>query len=204
MFLEENYYKHDKISLKETILYLKQDNKVRMRFLDKSPNLANTIASLLSPNMMVITSYRLAHYFLGKKLSFLARILYNLSIIFFGCEILPCCEIGPGFFLGHVVGTLILAKIGKNACIYGKVTIGGRGEKICDKGWLGGPVIGDNVTIGIGATILGHFRIGDNVFIKTMSLVTDALPDNAIAGGIPAIVSKKKRTKSNNDGAEVK
>ena len=63
MFLEENYYKHDKISLKETILYLKQDNKVRMRFLDKSPNLANMIASLLSPNMMVITSYRLSHYF---------------------------------------------------------------------------------------------------------------------------------------------
>lgn len=40
------------------------------------------------------------------------------------------------------------------------------------------PVIGDNVTIGAGAIILGGVRIGNNVNIGAGAIVVDDVPDN--------------------------
>lgn len=42
----------------------------------------------------------------------------------------------------------------------------------------GVPVIGDNVTIGAGAIILGGVRIGNNVNIGAGAIVVDDVPDN--------------------------
>ena len=70
---------------------------------------------------------------------------------------------GPnGIIIGHDV------RIGKNAIICQRVTITHGG----------GCIIGDNVFIGAGATILGHVRIGNNVKIGANCVVTEDLPDN--------------------------
>lgn len=63
------------------------------------------------------------------------------------------------------------ASIGKNAVIYHQVTIG--------EGRNGAPQIGDNVTIGAGAKILGNIKIGNNVMIGAGSIVTKDVPDNS-------------------------
>jgi serine O-acetyltransferase len=48
------------------------------------------------------------------------------------------------------------------------------------------PTIGDNVTIGAGAKVLGGINIGDNVTIGANAVVTKSLPDNVVAAGVPA------------------
>lgn len=41
------------------------------------------------------------------------------------------------------------------------------------------PVIGDNVTIGAGAIVLGGIKVGNNVNIGAGAIVLDDVPDNS-------------------------
>lgn len=91
-------------------------------------------------------------------------------------------EIGLSAFLGanahfpHLTGIVISDKVqtGKNVTIHQNVTIGVKSNNDYNVA-----IIGDNVTIGAGACILGGVKIGDNVKIGAMSLVLDDIPDNA-------------------------
>jgi acetyltransferase-like isoleucine patch superfamily enzyme len=52
--------------------------------------------------------------------------------------------------------------------------------------------IGHNVWIGYGACLLRGVTVGDNSVIGTSSVVTCDLPENAVAGGIPAKVIRMR------------
>ena len=67
------------------------------------------------------------------------------------------------------------AVIGENCIILHQVTIAGKHGKA--------PIIGDNVTIGTGAKILGGVKIGNNVTIGANTVVTKDVPDNKIVVG---------------------
>jgi serine O-acetyltransferase len=91
-----------------------------------------------------------------------------------------------GLYIPHPVGTVIGAtKIGHNATILQGVTLG---AKEIDISYLPAnrPTIGDNVTIGAGAKVLGGIFIGDNVTIGANAVVTKSLPDHVVAAGVPA------------------
>ena len=55
-------------------------------------------------------------------------------------------------------------------------------------------VIGNNVWIGSHATILGGVTIGDNAVIAAGAVVTRDVPENTVAGGVPAKIIKKIET----------
>ena len=52
-------------------------------------------------------------------------------------------------------------------------------------------VVGNNVWIGTGATILAGVTIGDNSVIGAGSVVTKSIPSNVIAVGVPCKVMRK-------------
>lgn len=54
------------------------------------------------------------------------------------------------------------------------------------------PLIGDNVSIGSGAVVVGPIIIGNNVLIGANSYVDKDLPDNAVVAGIPAKIIRYK------------
>ncbi len=178
MLLSDSYYEPRKISLRETLSFLREDNAARLSALDKEPTAVNQIRNLLSPSLLAILLHRLAHYFHTKGWRLLADPFYLANIVLFGCDIIPASRIGPGFYLAHTVGTTIHARIGRGVTIFGQAALGGRGEKDTDRGWLGGPVIGDHVTLGWGATVIGPLKIDDNIFIKARAMVTDSVRDD--------------------------
>lgn len=49
-------------------------------------------------------------------------------------------------------------------------------------------IIGNNVHIGIGSTIMPGVRVGDNVIIGCSSVVTHDVPNNSVVAGVPAKV----------------
>ena len=51
---------------------------------------------------------------------------------------------------------------------------------------LGGPVIEDNVSIGAGANILPHVKIGYNSIVGAGALVTKNVPAGKVVMGVPA------------------
>jgi serine O-acetyltransferase len=188
--IKENLFEHPKCTLKQLFLLLHEDNIVRLKFMHKKPGFGNALVSYLSPSMGAVVLFRFAHYFYCKRITILSRFFYAMNIVIFGCDITPPSKIGPGLHVAHVVAVAIHGQIGKNALIYGQATIGGSGDGSSKRGWLGGPVIGDNFTIGFGAKVLACVDIGDNVFIGAMSLVTKDVPDNAFMFGIPAKVMR--------------
>ena len=54
------------------------------------------------------------------------------------------------------------------------------------------PVLGDYVAFGPGAKAFGKLTIGNNVFVAPNAVVTKDIPDNCIAGGVPAKILKYK------------
>lgn len=64
---------------------------------------------------------------------------------------------------------------------------------------LGKTRVGDNFYAGLGAKILGSVNIGNNVMIGANAVVTHDIPDNVVAGGIPAKVIKIKDKPTSSD-----
>lgn len=101
---------------------------------------------------------------------------------------IPLNVAGPGLRIDHW-GFLAInndAKIGKNCHIFGDVTIG-----VKDNQTAGAPIIGDNVTIGAGARIIGPITIASNCVIGANAVVTrDFLKEGSVIAGIPAKLIK--------------
>lgn len=122
-----------------------------------------------------------------KNIPLLPRLMQQLNRFIFACDIPRSVKIGEGTIFAHSgLGCVIHsnAKIGKNCKIQQNVTIGGRGQ-------YGTPVIGNNVFIGAGATIIGGIKIGDNATIGAMTLVLKDVDENETVVGIPARGVKK-------------
>ena len=81
-------------------------------------------------------------------------------------------RLGGGISINHGHSLEINAKeIGRNLHVFQNVTIGSRNSPAT-------PIIGDNVTIGAGAVVLGNIRVGNNVKIGANAVVVDDVPDN--------------------------
>jgi len=102
----------------------------------------------------------------------------------FSIEISSSMKLGKKLYLPHPNGIIIHPKtiIGDNCRILQQVTIGNN----ISKGKDNLPVIGNNVTIGAGAKIIGPCKIGNNVVIGANSVVVKDIPDNYIVAGVPA------------------
>lgn len=90
--------------------------------------------------------------------------------------------IGRGIFIQHGFATIVSAKtIGENCWINQQVTIGYKSKD-------GAPIIGDNVTINVGAKVLGNIRIVNNVKIGANAVVLKDVPDNCTGVVVPAYI----------------
>lgn len=129
--------------------------------------------------------YRLSYQLQRKQVRMLPGILSRLNITLHGFDVPSRVEIGPGLYVPHPVGTVIMAeRIGSNLSLISSITIGMRHEQAF-------PRIGDNVFIGAGARVLGKIVIGDNVNIGANAVVLQDIPSNCTAVGIPAKVYQK-------------
>jgi serine O-acetyltransferase len=137
--------------------------------------------TILFPRIRAVVYYRLSQLFVRKGLGPLAFAAENRAIRSSGAEISPYALIGPGLCLMHSVGIVIGPKVsvGRNLRIYQGVTLG-------DGSRPGQPKIGNDVTIGCNAAVLGGVAVGDRVVIGANAVVTRDVPDDAVAVGIPA------------------
>jgi serine O-acetyltransferase len=146
---------------------------------------------IFSPRFAPVLLCRLAHSLHLARLGPLAKLFSMLNFFLFGIEIAVRCPIGPGLFLPHTQGTVIGAwRVGSDAIIFQGVTLGAR-ELDFSYSEQSRPVIGDGVTIGAGAKVLGGIHVGEGARIGANSVVLHAIPAHALAVGAPARVVKE-------------
>lgn len=128
--------------------------------------------------------HRICHVMWGKGWKGPARVLAQFNRFLTGIEIHPGATIGRRFFIDHGMGIVIgeTAEIGDGVMLYHGVTLGGQVLTQTKRH----PTIGDNVTIGAGAKVLGPITIGEGSAIGANAVVTKDVPAHSIAVGIPA------------------
>ncbi|WP_305092807.1 serine O-acetyltransferase EpsC [Prescottella sp. R16] len=139
-----------------------------------------------------IWSHRIAHRMWAvPALRGPARVLSQFTRFLTGIEIHPGATIGRRFFIDHGMGVVIgeTTEIGDDVMIYHGVTLGGRSLAKTKRH----PTIGNRVTIGAGAKVLGPITVGDDSAIGANAVVTRDIAPDHIATGIPASMRPRNK-----------
>ena len=141
--------------------------------------------------------WRLLYYFRksqtnkNRVLQYYYRIRYRVIRQQHGVEIPWQTRIGKGLYLGHVYNITVNGEtvIGDNCNLHKGVTIGqtNRGNR------KGTPVIGNNVWIGVNATIVGNIKVGDDVLIAPNAYVNCDIPSHSVVIGNPCLIRPKEQ-----------
>jgi len=144
----------------------------------------------LEPAVWAIACYRLANWLHVARPPVLVRAPLKLVSYVANkwCEVVMemCLDaqatIGPGLYIGHIGGVHInpQAVLGRNCDVAHRVTIG-----TSAMGREGAPVLGDDVYIGTGATLVGKIKIGNGAKIAANTLVISNVPAGATVMGVP-------------------
>jgi serine O-acetyltransferase len=149
---------------------------------------------LTSPGVHALWWHRGAHSLWSWGWYLPARLISHLSRFITGIEIHPGATIGRRVVIDHGMGVVIgeTAVVGDDCLIYHGVTLGGKTPTSRDHA-VGRrhPQLGNRVSVGTGAAILGSVTIGDDAIIGALSVVLEDVPAGALAVGIPAKVKKR-------------
>ena len=146
-------------------------------------------ALMFSQGLHAILIQRISHNLYLRGQYKIARLINYWSRVLTGADIHPGATIGKGFFIDHATGVVIgeTTIINDNVSIFQGVTLGGVSTSKKKRH----PTIGNNVTIGANASVLGDITIGDNVKIGAGSVVVKDVPPNTTVVGIPGRVVKR-------------
>jgi serine O-acetyltransferase len=151
---------------------------------DPAAQEVSSLEILLSwAGVQALLAHRLAHALLEAGVPVAPRVLAYLTRSVTGVEIHPAARIGPQFFIDHGSGVVIgeTAEIGECVTLYQGVTLGGTGFQRGKRH----PTLGDNVTVGSGAKLLGPIAVGDGAKIGANTVVVEDVPPGSTVVGNP-------------------
>lgn len=147
---------------------------------------------VLSPRFVPVLLCRLAHSLYRLSLGPVAKAVSLLNFFLFGIEIAVRCPIGKGLFFPHTQGTVIGAwSIGENATIFQGVTLGAK-ELDFSYQESSRPTLGDGVTIGSGAKVIGGLVLGSDSRVGANAVVLNDVASGSLVVGIPAQVVHRR------------
>lgn len=171
---------------------------------EKDPAARNIFEVLLYQGLWAVLFHRLAHRLYRAGVPFVPRLISQLArLLTGGIEIHPGACIGKRFFIDHGTGVVIgeTAEIGDNVMLYHQVTLGATGwwKHRGDGRTKRHPTICDNVTIGVGASVLGPITVGHDSKIGAMALVVQSLPPHSVVVAQPAKLLSQRGTPTDLD-----
>jgi serine O-acetyltransferase len=171
------------ITFKETIHLIKSDHEPYAEPFLK--------AVLFVPGFKYTFHHRLCFYFSQKwylKPLFIIWMLYMKHLTYlFGIQTSWAKSLPPQIVIAHFGGiTFFPRECGRNVYLRQGVTVGNSSRD----GSKRHPKIGNNVTFGANAIVIGDIEIGDNVIIAAGAVVTKSVPNNCVVAGVPAKIIK--------------
>src|SRR6201990_1885583 len=135
------------------------------------------------PGVQAVLAHRVAHALHDSDIPILPRAIAYVSRMSTGVEIHPAANVGDGLFIDHGMGVVIgeTADVGNDVTLYQGVTLGGTGFQRGKRH----PTLGDNVTVGSGAKLLGPIEVGDGAKIGANTVVVEDVPARSTVVGNP-------------------
>ena len=135
------------------------------------------------PGVHAVWGHRISHWLWQRGTRLAARAFAELTRILTGVDIHPGAVLGAGLFIDHATGVVIgeTAEVGDDVTLYQGVTLGGTGRDTGKRH----PTVGDRVTIGAGAKVLGPIKIGDDSRIGANAVVIKPVPPSSVVVGVP-------------------
>ena len=142
--------------------------------------------ALLYPGVHAVWAHRLSHSLWQNGAYLPARTVSQATRFLTGIEIHPGATLGPRLFIDHGAGVVIgeTARVGADVTIYHGVTLGGTS---LDHGKRH-PTIGDRVTVGAGAKVLGNVDVGADSRIGANAVLVRSVEDHSVVVGVPGQV----------------
>lgn len=140
-------------------------------------------ALLFDSGFQALVAHRMAHALTRHGIPVLPAVCRRWAIAACGVDILPRADLGGGCIIAHGIGLVVGGRtvIGEDCTLLHGVTLG---EARFDE--LDCPRLGDRVTVGAGAIVLGGITVGDDAMIGAGSVVRSDVPPGAVVAGVPA------------------
>ncbi|MDR2454937.1 MAG: serine O-acetyltransferase [Bifidobacteriaceae bacterium] len=152
--------------------------------------------ALAYPGVHALWAHRLTHRMWREpSLKLAARLISQLVRCLTGVEIHPGARLGRRLFIDHGMGVVIgeTAEVGDDVLLFHGVTLGGRSMV---KGKRH-PTLGNCVTIGAGAKVLGPIQVGDGARVGANSVVVHDVAPGGVVVGVPG---RTRRVKARDQG----
>lgn len=140
--------------------------------------------------LLAVASYRIAHAvdhagprWLRLPVNLAHRLLTEVAL---GVELPASLVVGRRLQIWHCTGLVVhsATKLGDDVVLRHNTTIGTAGDSAPTES--GAPVIGNGVTIGTGAIVLGAITVGDGAVVGAGAVVVRDVPAGATVVGNPA------------------
>lgn len=155
--------------------------------LDRDPAAGSALEVILTyPGFHARQIHRLTNALHRAGIPLLPKFVAFLSRFLTGIEIHPGAQIGEGLFIDHGMGLVIgeTAVIGDDCSLTQGVTLGGTSTHHEKRH----PTLGNNVSVGAGAKLIGAITVGDYARIGAGSVVVTNVPAYATVVGVPGKV----------------
>lgn len=139
---------------------------------------------LLYAGLHAVWAYRFAHWLWTRDRHFAARAVSQTVRFLTGVEIHPGADLGRRVFVDHGMGVVVgeTAEVGDDVVMYHGVTLGGDDPRPVKRH----PTVGDRVTLGANATLVGDITVGADAKVGAGAVVVDDVPAGATVAGNPA------------------
>jgi serine O-acetyltransferase len=156
---------------------------------------------LCYPGLHALWGHRVAHRLWTGGHPLAARFLSAAMRSWTSVDFHPAAVVGAGLFIDHALGVVIgeTVEIGTDVTIYQGVTLGGTALEAGKRH----PTIGDRVTIGAGAKVLGPITIGSGSRIGANAVVVRDVPPDSVVVGVPGQVIARSRPRSSSAPLDV-
>lgn len=154
--------------------------------LETDPAARSVPAVLTYPGLHAVWAYRVAHALWEAGFCLTARVLSQFARLVTGVEIHPGARLGRRVFIDHGAGVVVgeTAVVGDDVSLFHGVTLGGDDPRPVKRH----PTVGDGVTLGANATLVGDIAVGPGATVGAGAVVVDDVPAGSTVAGNPAEV----------------
>lgn len=151
-------------------------------------------AVIVDSGLRAVLYIRLQQVAVDMRWNPLARLISRLNLNSNSIDVVPGAVFGPGLVIKHPVGIVVGCNVvaGRNLTLLQGTTLGQ--IRVAERSAAAeNPNIGDGVTVGANAVLLGKIKVGNGCIIGASAVVmTDVPPLATIVGNPGKIVSLKK------------